>query len=187
MASQYQVHTTDLIGHGNFGCVYRATNRAGVLVAVRVVRFADHQRERVQQAENCLRLPNEHPNIIDIYDVEEEADKKLIFMEFCELGNLREFYRRRELSVSEKVELMRQIATGIQHLHSHGIIHRDITPENILVQKKSDGTPEIKLSDFGVSKFIEPGTFIFMQRSKMSSWRVQLILEKDDMCTSPLI
>ncbi len=164
MAGEYTINFSDVMGHGSFGVVYPATNRAGLQVAVKVVSFRDHSRQNINEAEKLLKLPNEHPNIIDIYDVHEDKNNKYIFMEFCELGNLREFYRRRELTTREKVNLMIQIADGIAHLHAKGIIHRDIHPANILVQRKGDGSPQIKLSDFEVSKFIEGG-----MQSTMSS------------------
>ena len=153
----YAIDYTNMIGNGSFGFVYLATNRAGVEVAVKKVSFGQHSKNEIEEAEKCLRLPNEHRNIIDIYDVLEDENNKYIFMEYCELGNLRKFFKRRDLSTKEKVELMAQTADGIQHLHVNNIIHRDLKPENILVQKKTDGSPIVKLSDFGVSKFIDDG------------------------------
>ena len=165
----YVIDYPNLIGTGSFGFVYLATNRAGVTVAAKLVSFERHSRKEIKEAEKCLRLPNEHPNIIDIYDVLEDANNKYIFMEYCELGNLRNFFRRRDLSTKEKVELMAQTADGIRHLHANNIIHRDLKPENILVQKKTDGSPVIKLSDFGVSKFIDEGMMSTMSSDVGSS------------------
>ena len=160
----YSIDYINMIGTGSYGFVYKATNRAGVTVAAKIVSYREHSQKDIEDAEKCLRLPNEHPNIIDIYDVLEDENNKYIFMEYCTLGNLRNFFKRRDLSTKEKVELMAQTADGIQHLHDNGIIHRDLKPENILVQQKGDGSPVVKLSDFGVSKFLETGT-----QSTMSS------------------
>lgn len=160
----YSIDYLNMIGTGSFGFVYKATNRAGVVVAAKIVSYREHSKADVESAEKCLRLPNEHPNIIDIYDVLEDESNKYVFMEYCQLGNLRNFFRRRDLTTREKVELMAQTADGLEHLHKHDIIHRDLKPENILVQNKGDGSPVVKLSDFGVSKFIE-----FGMQSTMSS------------------
>ena len=133
-------------------------------VAAKVISLKDHPRTAIEEARTSLKLPNEHTNIIDIYDVVIENDQIYIFMEYCEFGNLRDFFQKRELKIEQKVEIMSQIAQGIEHLHAKKIIHRDLNPQNILLQKKSDGTPEVKISDFGFSKFLEPG-----QQSTMSS------------------
>ena len=156
----YDINYTEMIGSGSFGYVYMATNKEGKTVAVKVVPFREHSESDIRNAQKCLKLENKHPNILDIYHV---LHNKYIFMEYCEFGNLRKFFNRRELSTKEKVRLMAQIADGIAHLHANDIIHRDVKPENILVQKINDKAV-IKLSDFGVSKFIEDP-----QHSAMSS------------------
>ena len=158
-----KIDFTDMIGHGGFGFVYRA----GEKVAAKIVSFNVHSGVGVEDAEKCLKLANEHPhsNILPIYKILEDSDNKYVFMEYCELGNLGTFCMKRELTTRMKILLMTQIANGIAHLHSIRIIHRDIKPGNILLQHGEDDlTPTVKLSDFGLTKFLDES-----QPSTMSS------------------
>ena len=156
----YTINYTQMIGNGTFGFVYEATNKDGKMVAVKVVHFREHHERDIINAKKLLKFKDEHPNILDTYDV---LYNKYIFMELCEFGNLRKFFNKRELSTELKIQLMAQMADGIAHLHANNIIHRDVKPENILIQRRGD-FPIVKISDFGLSKFMEDD-----QASAMSS------------------
>ena len=143
-----------LLGHGGFGYVYKVWEES---VAAKVIKKNEDPEEFIEDTEKCLKkLPKQHPNIIAIYNILEDAENKYIFMEYCELGNLKKIFHKQLLDTRVKVALMAQIANGIACLHENGIIHRDIKPENILL-KHSDDDPwvQLKLSDFGLSKFLE--------------------------------
>ena len=160
----YTVDYTDMIGHGGYGFVYKATNRHGDVSVAKIISCKDTSKHEMEEVQNCYKLKFEHPNIITIFDVIKDDNNIYIFMEYCEFGNLRTFFAQRELTTREKVELMTQIANGMAHLHMNGIIHRDLKPENLLVTIGQDSSPRIKLGDFAVSKYIEEG-----QHSTMSS------------------
>ena len=143
-----------LLGHGGFGYVYKVWEES---VAVKVIKKNEDPEEFIEDTEKCLKkLPKQHPNIIDIYNILEDLENKYVFMEYCELGNLKKIFHKQVLDTRVRVALMTQIANGIACLHENGIIHRDIKPENILL-KHSDDDPwvQVKLSDFGLSKFLE--------------------------------
>ena len=146
------INYNEMIGSGTFGLVYTATDRDRKVVAVKVVQFPEYYEMDIINAEKCLKFKNEHPNILDTYCV---LHNKYIFMEYCQLGNLRKFFNKRELHTKLKVQMMAQMADGIAHLHGNNIIHRDVKPENILIQNRGDGFPIVKISDFGLSKFME--------------------------------
>ena len=89
-------------------------------------------------------------------------------MEFCEYGDLERYFNSRHFprqQPSVKVDLMIQTMKGISFLHGENIVHRDIKPGNILIQKKNNGDPVVKLDDFGLSKFLDP----MDETSRMSS------------------
>ena len=88
-------------------------------------------------------------------------------MEFCDLGDLNQFFRNNcsMLDINVKVKLMKQIMAGIAFLHDKDIVHRDIKPGNILLTSKPGRHAVVKLGDFGLSKILDPDS----QTSSMSS------------------
>ena len=71
-------------------------------------------------------------------------------MELAENGNLRQFISKHKVSMTKKIEIIRQISSAMEYLHSKGIIHRDLKLENVLI----DGNETVKLMDFGLSKIV---------------------------------
>lgn len=92
-----------------------------------------------------------HPNIVNVYDVGQEAQTYYIVMEFVEGLTLDELLRMRgPLPAAEAMKIAMQICDGLSHAHKHGIIHRDIKPHNIM------STPDgrYKIMDFGISRLL---------------------------------
>ena len=77
-----------------------------------------------------------------------------LLMEYCAHGDLNNFFGKAELTDIQKIEIMLQIALGLEFLHSQNIIHRDIKPANILIS--SDSPIVLKLADFDLRKHLEP-------------------------------
>jgi len=94
-----------------------------------------------------------HPNIITVYDVGLETEEAFIAMAYVDGGDLRSMMASagRPLPFQQIVELLSQIASGLDYAHDKGVIHRDIKPTNILLT--ADGTP--MLSDFGVARMAD--------------------------------
>ncbi|MFV0499467.1 MAG: Stk1 family PASTA domain-containing Ser/Thr kinase [Bacilli bacterium] len=89
-----------------------------------------------------------HPNIVQIFDIGEENNKYFIVMEYVEGVTLKQLIlKRKRLTISEVKDIIMQVTLGINHAHNKQIIHRDIKPHNILIQK--DGT--VKITDFGIA------------------------------------
>ncbi len=143
------------LGHGAFGIVYKAKTNHNQIIAAKVIDCHSYPREAREEAKKSLRIRSSHPNIVDIFDVVEEDNKIVLFMEYCPQGNMATYLENQNLPTEDKIKLMVQIAAGIEHLHLCGIIHRDIKPQNILVREEATG-PVAKLNDFGISKIIEP-------------------------------
>ena len=84
----------------------------------------------------------DHPHVVKIFDVVTHQRSLWIMMEFCEFGYLSHLYRRK-VSLETNLEVMKQIATGIEYLHSHDIVHRDVKPGNILVASNNPHSCQI--------------------------------------------
>ena len=87
----------------------------------------------------------DHKNVVKFYDVHQGESSFWIFMEYCVLLDLQHFFNGKELSQWQKVNIMNQIARGVEYLHKKNVIHRDIKPANILIR---DNNPIVaKLTD----------------------------------------
>ena len=109
------------------------------------------------EAEVMKRLPD-HENVLKILDyIKKDTGENMQFwfiLEYCSQGHLGQFVQRHSLSLAQKVDLMLQCSKGLQHIHQHKMVHRDIKLQNILV----DGSPEnpqVKLADFGILRIAE--------------------------------
>ncbi len=89
-----------------------------------------------------------HQNIVSIYDVGIEDDIYYIVMEYVDGLTLKQYIQRNfPIPVDKALDIMEQIASAISHAHQYGIIHRDIKPQNILI----DGQGQVKITDFGIA------------------------------------
>jgi serine/threonine protein kinase len=138
------------IGHGRFGKVYlareRASQRAVVLKVIAkdaVLRFdMKHQVRREAELQHYCR----HRNVVRLHAYFWDLDRIFLVLEHCEGGDLLQQLDRapsRRLPEAVVADYTRQIALGLQYMHQHGIIHRDLKPDNILVRKGV-----VKIADF---------------------------------------
>lgn len=140
------------IGGGGMASVYLANdiilNRD---VAIKVLRleFANDDEfiERFdREAKAATSLS--HPNIVNIYDVGEEENILFMAMEYIDGLTLKEYIQKNgPLEVEESLEIMRQLTDAIAHAHVNGLIHRDIKPQNILIDEYGNA----KVTDFGIA------------------------------------
>jgi hypothetical protein len=141
----------------------------GATDAVRQDRIARFQREA--RAAGSLT----HPNIVTIFETEQENGRYFIVMEYLEGDNLRQkMDREGALPPNEAVRIATQVLDGLAHAHSKGVIHRDIKPENIHILP----TGLVKITDFGIARLkYEPNLTmdgqIFGTPSYMSPEQVQ--------------
>ena len=140
------------IGEGGMANVYLAKDT--ILdrnVAVKVLRgdlSSDDKFIRRFERE-ALSVSNlSHPNIVEVYDVGVEDGSHYIVMEYIDGKTLKQLLKKREsLTLTEVIDIMTQLTDGISHAHESYIIHRDIKPQNIMIE--DDG--RIKITDFGIA------------------------------------
>jgi serine/threonine protein kinase len=143
------------IGRGGQGVVYRAHQKSlNRTVALKVIGLGPWTTERHfkrfrREAEAAASL--EHPGIVPIHEVGERDGQCYFSMKFVEGGQLDEIVKCEPLSIRRAVELVAKVARTVQYAHEHGILHRDIKPGNILLDK--NGEPH--LTDFGLARLVE--------------------------------
>ncbi|MBN2431385.1 MAG: protein kinase [Acidobacteria bacterium] len=142
-----------IIGKGAMGVVYKGFDPVlRRLVAIKtlfphLVSSAEQRARFLREAEAPARLG--HPNIVNIFDLNEENDIPYIVMEFLVGFDLKTFRSSGiRFSIPQVINLLRQTATGLEYAHRHGVIHRDVKPANIILVENDT----VKLVDFGVAK-----------------------------------
>lgn len=139
------------IGRGSMGVVYKAHDpNLDLTVALKVLRqdrlSSDAFVKRfLTEAKALGRL--DHPNIIRVYNVDEDQGNVYIAMEFIEGESLNEVIQKKRFTPEEIIEAGSTVADTLDYAHKQGIIHRDIKPSNILI--RSDG--RLKITDFGIA------------------------------------
>ena len=141
-----------LIGTGGMAAVYLAKDLIlDRLVAIKVLRLDfrqndDAMRRFRREALSATQLT--HPNIVGVYDVGQSQEMNYIVMEYVEGTDLKDYVRQKgALHPIEAVRIMMQIVSAIADAHQNRIIHRDIKPQNILIDKEGN----VKITDFGIA------------------------------------
>jgi serine/threonine-protein kinase len=139
---------TERIGSGGMGDVYKAHNAAlNRTAAIKIL----HQKDMAERFRNEAYIQSSvsHANIACLYEYLVTGEIACIIMEYVEGDSLDVYlHRRGKLSNQEAENIVKQIAASLAYLHSKGILHRDIKPQNFKV--KADGT--VIMLDFGISK-----------------------------------
>ncbi|MCD8013622.1 MAG: Stk1 family PASTA domain-containing Ser/Thr kinase [Lachnospiraceae bacterium] len=147
------------IGSGGMADVYRAKDhKLNRFVAVKVLK-KEYREDKVfiskfrVEAQSAAGLA--HGNIVNIYDVGEEAGISYIVMELVEGITLKQYIADKgRLSVREATSIALQISAGLEAAHNNGVIHRDVKPQNIMIS--TDG--KVKVADFGIARAVSAKT-----------------------------
>ncbi|KAK8940447.1 Calcium-dependent protein kinase 28 [Platanthera zijinensis] len=153
-----------LLGHGQFGYTFVATDRAnGDRVAVKRIEKAKMVLpiavQDVKREVKILQALKGHENIVHFYNAFEDENYVYIVMELCEGGELLDrILARKDSRYTEKdaAIVVRQMLKVAAECHLHGLVHRDMKPENFLLKSTKEDSP-LKATDFGLSDFIKPG------------------------------
>jgi serine/threonine protein kinase len=166
------------LGHGGMGSVYKARQQSlKRIVALKVIRAAIQTDPRYLfrfriEAEATARL--QHPNIAQIFEVGQQGDVPYLAMEYVDGGPLSERLAGKPLPARQAAEMIVTLARAMQYAHEHGVIHRDLKPDNILLSTPTQGSDAqevsspsslapgtshtLKITDFGLAKFLEDDT-----------------------------
>ncbi|MBO7687069.1 MAG: serine/threonine protein kinase [Kiritimatiellae bacterium] len=149
-----------LLGKGGLGFVYLVHGPDGERYALKALRTdvtgspPDYKQRFAQEAN--LMMTMRHRNLVCVYDAGEDAERGIcyIMMEYMPGGTLKDrIVKQGALPVADAISIATQVADALSMAHAHGVIHRDVKPDNILFA--ADGTP--KLSDLGVAKLLRGG------------------------------
>ena len=143
----------EVLGTGGMAVVYKARcHRLNRLVAIKILKdeFArDEEFRRRFHAEGEAVAMLSHPNIVQVYDVSSSDNANFIVMELIDGISLKQYMEKKGvLNWKETLHFAMQIAKGLEHAHSRGIVHRDIKPHNVMVLKNGS----VKVMDFGIAR-----------------------------------
>ncbi|MGM9876116.1 MAG: Stk1 family PASTA domain-containing Ser/Thr kinase [Bacilli bacterium] len=147
---RYEIIKT--IGEGGMANVYLANDTIlDRKVAIKVLRgdLSNDEKFIRRFKREALSVSNlSHPNIVEVYDVGEEEGNYYIVMEYIEGKTLKQLLQKRgALTLNEVIDIMLQLTDGLAHAHDAYIIHRDIKPQNIMIEDNG----LIKITDFGIA------------------------------------
>lgn len=144
----------ELIGRGGMGAVYRARQKSlARTVALKILppevgENADFTERFAREAQAMARL--HHPHIVTIFDFGQRDGVFFFFMEYVDGLSLRRVMEGGKFTPPEALAIVPQICEALQYAHNKGVVHRDIKPDNILMNR--DGT--VKIADFGLAKLV---------------------------------
>jgi eukaryotic-like serine/threonine-protein kinase len=155
LAAHYELDCE--IGRGGMGIVYRAKDRRlKRQVAIKLLppelAFRSEIKSRfLREAETAAQLS--HPNIVPIYTVDEQEGLVFFVMAYISGDNLaKRLHERGVLTVDETRRVLREVADALAYAHDRGVVHRDIKPDNILLEQAS-GRPLV--TDFGIARAMD--------------------------------
>ena len=152
----------ECLGHGGMGVVYRATDQElDREVALKLVhphaRSIDELTERLRR-ESRLQARAAHRAVITVYDIGVAGDRVYVAMELIRGGTLRHWLERAPRSWRDVLDVFRDVAAGLAAAHAAGLVHRDVKPDNVLVEL-DPAAPEritrVLVTDFGVARAVQ--------------------------------
>lgn len=169
LAGRYQIN--GFIGEGGMSRVWRALDQnTGKNVAVKVLREEYSEDESFirrfdREAQAASRMS--HPNIVNLLDVGVEEDgTRYLVMEYVQGKTLKRFIQESgALRPEIAAQIIIRVLAALQHAHQNGVVHRDIKPQNILIDK--EGT--VKVADFGIARMANAQTVNQTDESVMGS------------------
>ena len=151
IAERYELE--ELVGHGGMSSVYKAHDSLlERYVALKILHEQYSEDEEFverfkREARSVAQL--QHPNIVTVIDRGEQDGRQYIVFEYIDGENLKELVvRKGRLEVREALEIALEIAHGLAFAHEHGLVHRDVKPQNVLL----NGDGRAKVTDFGIAR-----------------------------------
>lgn len=156
-ADRYEV--LEELGKGGMGEVYKVRDKKlDEDMALKVLKpeiAAD--KDRIERFKNELKFARKiaHRNVCRMYDLDEEEETPYITMEYVKGEDLKSFIRKKEkLKEEEVIAIAKQLCKGLAEAHELGVVHRDLKPQNVMINEKG----LVKIMDFGIARSVEaPG------------------------------
>jgi serine/threonine-protein kinase len=154
IADRYELE--EIVGSGGMSTVFRARDtQLDRRVAIKILheRYAgdpEYLERFRREARAVARLS--HPNIVTVIDRGDDDGRQYIVFEHVEGENLKELVERTgRLPVRGALELALPVADGLAFAHEHGLVHRDVKPQNVLLSREGD----VKVTDFGIARSLD--------------------------------
>jgi calcium-dependent protein kinase len=149
MFGQYTLHNK--LGDGGYSSVYKCTDAMGVRYACKILPKHKNKRVRVQEEIRIMKMLRESPKIVRFHEAGEDEGSFYIVHELCRGGAVKDYMATHENYGENTVaSIVRGTLRGLHHMHSHGVIHRDVKAANILLGDQSEDA-DVKLGDFGTA------------------------------------
>ncbi|WP_243294068.1 protein kinase domain-containing protein [Geothrix mesophila] len=146
----------ELLGEGGMGRVFRATDtRLRRVVALKLLRRDDPELIRRFIHEAQLQARVDHPNVCRVHEIGEWRGQPYIVMQF--IAGETFLQAARTLSLEELLRLMKEVCEGVHAAHRMGLIHRDLNPANLMVERLEDGSTRASVLDFGLARGLGDG------------------------------
>uniref|UniRef100_A0A0A0M3G7 Protein kinase domain-containing protein n=1 Tax=Cucumis sativus TaxID=3659 RepID=A0A0A0M3G7_CUCSA len=158
--SQYQI--LEELGRGRFGIITRCfcpiSNKFFACKTISKNDLNDEtDKECLVKEPKIMALLPSHPNILQLIDVLENDHYLCLISDLCESLSLYDRIIRRPFSESEAAVVMKQLLQALAHCHSHGVVHRDVKPDNVLFDSRNN----LKLIDFGSAEWCDEDGFMY--------------------------
>ncbi|MGD2245188.1 MAG: protein kinase [Candidatus Aminicenantes bacterium] len=157
-AGRYQI--IEEIGTGGMGTVYKAfDNKIREKVALKLLKpeiAADET--TIERFHHELKITRKiiHKNVCHMYHISQEEDTHYIIMEYIQGEDLKSTIRKMgRLTVGKTLDIAKQICEGLREAHKIGVVHRDLKPQNIMINEKGDA----QIMDFGIARSLKSGDF----------------------------
>jgi serine/threonine protein kinase len=186
----YSREASEELGRGTFGVVYKGKIcNSNTNIAVKIISIARKRKEFISSVEKEInimklvmeRFTNGNPNIVKLHDVDLSKTEIKLYMELCPGGDLTEMIARvGPLSFGIARKFIKDLARGLQFLHSLNVIHRDLKPDNLLLTASDPGSAILKIADFGLARELEDdqdtakticGSKLFMAPELVGAWK----------------
>ncbi len=150
-AGRYQI--IEELGHGGMGRVYKVQDtKIGEKIALKLIRpEAGLDKKSLERFSNELKLARKirHKNVCQMFDLGEDQGTRYITMEYVHGEDLKQLIRKvGRLSPGQSIGIARQVCEGLEEAHKLGVVHRDLKPQNIMVDE--DG--KARIMDFGIAR-----------------------------------
>ncbi|KAG8597409.1 hypothetical protein GDO81_002276 [Engystomops pustulosus] len=161
---KFEFSRKDLIGHGAFAVVFKGRHKEkqDLEVAVKCINKKNLAKSQTLLGKEIKILKElKHENIVALYDFQEVANSVYLVMEYCNGGDLADYLHTMRTLSEDTIRLfLQQIAGAMKMLHSKGVIHRDLKPQNILLsctggRRSNPNNIRIKIADFGFARYLQ--------------------------------